>query len=44
MFFLWRVLGLRRLLALLVLRQAWRMYRKRREASSRRFGQGPREL
>jgi hypothetical protein len=32
MIFLLRMLGLRRLLAVLVLRRAWRMYRSRRPA------------
>jgi hypothetical protein len=34
MFVLWRLLGVRRLLALLVLRKAWRMYRSRKLGSS----------
>jgi hypothetical protein len=33
MFVLWRLLGLRRLLALLVLRKAWQIYRSRRSSS-----------
>jgi hypothetical protein len=32
MFLLFRFLGLRRLLALFVLRKAWRMYRARRQS------------
>jgi hypothetical protein len=33
MLLLWRLLGFRRLLALFVLRRAWRMYRRRRAVS-----------
>jgi hypothetical protein len=32
MFFLWRLLGFRRLLAVFVLRRAWRMYQSRRSS------------
>ena len=34
MIWLWRLLGLRRLLALFVLRKAWRMYRARTAADA----------
>ncbi len=33
MFLLWRLLGVRRLLALFVLRKAWRMYKNRKPGS-----------
>jgi hypothetical protein len=34
MFFLWRLLGFRRLLAVFVLRKAWQMYRSRKPGST----------
>jgi len=34
MIWLWRLIGLRRLLALVVLRKAWRMYRSRNAADA----------
>jgi hypothetical protein len=33
MFLLWRFLGFRRLLALFVLRRAWRMYKSRKASA-----------
>jgi hypothetical protein len=35
MFFLWRIVGFRRLLVVFLLRQAWRMIRGRRQARRR---------
>jgi hypothetical protein len=34
MFFLWRLLGFRRLLAVFVLRKVWQMYRSRKPGST----------
>jgi hypothetical protein len=34
MFMLWRLFGFRRLIALWVLRRAWRMYRSRKPGST----------
>jgi hypothetical protein len=41
MIWLWRLLGLRRLLALVVLRKAWRLYRSRNAANAADATSGP---